>query len=185
MELCFDSLDQRTYYTRPMRRDWSRPVDVERLADLAEQLSVSVPAVELPRLQDVLARPEGSAQGELSFERQGKRPMCRIRVEARLPLRCQRCLQPVWVEVAGESEVWFVSEESEADALEPGVEPTLAPDWKISPRDVLEEELLLALPLIPRHGESEHCSSISASAPEAAAVQRPFADLGKLLQRDS
>lgn len=168
-----------------MRRDWSRPVDVERLADLAEHLSVSVPAVELPRLQDVLAQAAGTAQGELSFERRGKRPMSRVRVEARLPLRCQRCLQPVWVEVAAESEVWFVSEESEADALEPGVEPTLASGWKIAPRDVLEEELLLALPLIPRHGESEQCQSVSAPVPDTEAVQRPFAALGKLLQRDS
>ena len=168
-----------------MRRDWSRSVDVERLADLAEQLSVSVPAAELPRLQDVLALSEGAAQGEMAFERKGKRPMARVRVEARLPLRCQRCLKLVWVEVAGESEVWFVSEESEADALEPGVEPTLAPGWQIAPRDVLEEELLLAMPLIPRHGESEQCQSVAAPTREAETVQRPFAELGKLLKRDS
>ena len=167
-----------------MRRDWSRSVDVERLADLAEQLSVSVPAAELPRLQDVLALSEGAAQGEMAFERKGKRPMARVRVEARLPLRCQRCLKPVWVEVAGESEVWFVSEESEADGLEPSVEPTLAPQWKMAPQAVLEEELLLAMPLIPRHGESEQCQPTSAIAPDEAAVQRPLADLGKLLQRD-
>lgn len=168
-----------------MRRDWSRPVDVERLADLAEQLSLSVPVAELPRLQDVLALPEGTAHGEMAFERKGKRPMSRVQVQARLPLRCQRCLKPVWVEVAGESEVWFVSEESEADALASGVEPTLAPGWQIAPRDVLEEELLLAMPLIPRHGESEQCQSVAAPGREAETVQRPFAELGKLLKRDS
>ncbi|MFZ9994449.1 MAG: YceD family protein [Steroidobacteraceae bacterium] len=168
-----------------MRRDWSRPVDVERLADLAEHLAVSVPAVEMPRLRDVLSRPEGTVSGDLRFARRKGRPMVQVSVQAKLPLRCQRCLQPVWVEVAGESEVWFVSEESEADGLEPSVEPTLAPQWKMAPQAVLEEELLLAMPLIPRHGESEQCQPTSAIAPDEAAVQRPFADLGKLLQRDS
>ena len=168
-----------------MRRDWSRPVDVERLADLAEHLMVSVPAVNMPRLREALARSEGEVNGELHFARRKGRPMVEVSVEARLPLRCQRCLQPVWVEVTGDSEVWFVCEESEADELEPSIEPTLAPQWKIAPQAVLEEELLLAMPLIPRHDESEQCQPTSSLERDEAVVQRPFAELGKLLQRDS
>ena len=64
-----------------------------------------------------------------------------------------------------------------------------APGGRIRLADLVVEELLLALPLVPMHATPAECALTLAAAaegdPPAAArpVQRPFADLRDLLKR--
>jgi uncharacterized metal-binding protein YceD (DUF177 family) len=62
----------------------------------------------------------------------------------------------------------------------------------VSVRDLVDEEVMLALPHVPRHDEGSECAGRSvelpgqeADAEDAAAtqVQKPFAQLGELLKR--
>jgi uncharacterized metal-binding protein YceD (DUF177 family) len=75
-------------------------------------------------------------------------------------------------------------------------ETFLAPDGHCSLAALAAEELLLSLPIVARHGEGEKCEVSGASAEAAAATpvvaeaigsaeetQRPFAELGALLER--
>ncbi len=111
--------------------------------------------------------------------------MAEVAVEARLGLRCQRCLKPVWLAVSDVSKVWLVTDPERADELDPGVEPTLAPEGRIALCDLVEEELLLAVPLVPRHEDETQCVSTEEQTAdhEQEVVQRPFAGLGELLKR--
>ena len=177
----FDSQGGDPYYTRPMPADWSRTVDVERLADVGEVREFDLPYAELPRLAAELASLEGVARCRVAFSRERGFPVADIDVRARLPLRCQRCLQTAPLEVAQRSRVWHVAEPAAADRLEAGIEPVLAPDGRIALRDLVEEELLLVVPLVPRHEDEADCGRVSSD--EADVKQTPFAGLGELLKR--
>ena len=69
----------------------------------------------------------------------------------------------------------------------PELETALAPDGRMRLADLLEEELLLALPAAPRHPEDNvRGSARSRSRRDSAEpTQRPFADLGELLKSGS
>ena len=166
-----------------MPADWSRPVDVERLADAGERRENDLSLASLPRLAPDLAMTDGTVHARIGFARERKQPVADIEVRARLPLRCQRCLQPMWLDVDQQSRVWLVTDLAKVDREEMGLEPILAPEGHIALRDLVEEELLLAVPLVPRHEDESDCTAGSAESEEEEVVQRPFAGLGELLKR--
>lgn len=160
-------------------------MEVERLADGGESRGFDLPLAEMLRLLPALASTEGYARGHVSFARKRGRPVAELSVSARLSLRCQRCLNPVWIEVDDQSQVRFVSDPAWADENDSGIEPTLASGGKISLRDLVEEGLLLSVPLVPRHGDLRECGVFDDQTTEDEGMQRPFAGLGELLKRRS
>ncbi len=92
--------------------------------------------------------------------------------------------------VQGSARIALVASEAEADRVPPEFEPVRAPEGRIRLRDLVEEEVLLALPIVPLHESVEDCApqaqAAIASEPEAPGAdgtQRPFAALGELLKR--
>jgi uncharacterized metal-binding protein YceD (DUF177 family) len=62
----------------------------------------------------------------------------------------------------------------------------LAPGGRISIGELLTEELLLVLPIVPLHEDRERCASGYTTAepgPSVGEIHRPFANLGDLLKR--
>lgn len=76
--------------------------------------------------------------------------------------------------------VALLASAEEAGALPEEIEPMLAPDGRLSVADLVEEELLLALPIVALH-EAGKCPQRTTAAPREPATQRPFARLGELL----
>ena len=166
-----------------MMTGWSRPIDVDRLADGGEVREFNLPLRDLSRLVGSLASKEGSAHCLLSFKRERRFPVADIEVQAELILICQRCMQPMQFLVNERSRVWLVSEPGAADRLEAGIEPVLVPQGQVVLSDLVEEELLLAVPLVPRHQIESECSCAEPEPHEDAVKQTPFAGLGELLKR--
>lgn len=184
-----------------MPADWSRPLDVDRAADQRSGWEFELPLVGLPRLAPDLALQEGSAACRVEFARERGRPVAQVEVRSRVPLRCQRCLRPVWVDIDVSSQVRLVTDPAQAGEAEPGegdddglessgAEPTLAPEGRVVLRDLVEEEILLAAPLVPRHEDVAGCGpgeAIPADTTPGGAkkgpMNTPFAGLGELLKR--
>lgn len=105
-----------------------------------------------------------------------------LRAQAAPRLQCQRCLEPVEVSVEVERSLRFVRGEDQAAALDAESEDdVLALERSLDLRELVEDELLLALPLVPRH---ERCPapwapSTEAEAPDARPPS-PFAVLESL-----
>ena len=78
-------------------------------------------------------------------------------VEATLRLTCQRCLQPMAWPVAAVVSVTVVETERAFDQLAAAREPLLLTADRQRLSDVIEEELLLAIPLVPMHADSDSC----------------------------
>lgn len=172
-----------------------RRLDVKRFAEDAGQLQAEAPLREWSRL---LAEAEGrgaespvrwTAQGE-SRDRGHVRPEAwlHLHADAHLQLICQRCLQPVEMEVNVDRSFRFVPDEATAAAEDDdSEEDVLAESRAFDLLELVEDELLMAMPVVPRH---EACPvNLPASAGErefeAAQAERPnpFAALGKLKGR--
>lgn len=100
---------------------------------------------------------------------------------------CQRCLQPVALPLALKTTLRFVRGEDEAARLDAESEDdVLALERAFDLRALVEDELLLALPLVPRH---EQCPQPLAVPPqpeaeaEAPVRENPFAALARLRRR--
>ena len=112
---------------------------------------------------------------------------------ATLGCECQRCLQPVAVAIGVDRWFLFVADEKTAAALDAELDPDSDLDVLALPRHLdlhalLEDELLLALPLVPRHDACPHplplpADDVSLDAPEDASAH-PFAGLAALKRRN-
>lgn len=134
-------------------------VDVARLAARAARLSNVTPVTAMHRLADLLVDTAASVESELEFAvDEHSRIMVQGRVRAGLAMTCQRCLGPVVVDVDSAFEV-----EAEDDEL--------------SLMELVEDEVLLALPIVAVHDETA-CSTPVEVTPASGS---PFAALGKLI----
>jgi uncharacterized protein len=107
-----------------------------------------------------------------------------LRASLQLPMQCQRCLTPVLKTVKAERIFWFVADEATAAALDDEAEE----DILVISRDfdalaLVEDELILSLPLVPLHELCPEVVPMSAVDPEfeeAAARPNPFGALAGL-----
>lgn len=163
--------------------------DVSVLADEEAVVPVEIPVSELPRLLPELADGSGTARGELRFGRHLDTAMADIALEATLTVICQRCMRPMAQPVASSSRVYFPLDEDAAAKLPMEEETMLAPEGRLRLQDVVAEELLLALPMAPRHGDESGCDArapmAAGPAPDAGEPRRPFADLAKMMGRET
>ncbi len=184
----FDLGAPRTYYTRPMSPPWSKPLDIDRLADGEADIDFAVPLAELPRLRSQLAGIEGHVDGRAHFTRESGFVVADLVMSGAATLVCQRCLETMTKPVEGSVRVALITAESDVSRVPEHLEPVLAPGGRIAVGELVEEELLLALPIVPLHGESSDCavrvSGRAASATEPGQpTQKPFAQLDQLLKR--
>lgn len=170
-----------------MPSDWSRSWEVDRL--VAGQLSFEceIPLAQMPRLQDRLfdqAQAERTARATLNFGKAHGADVARVAVSAQVPLRCERCMGRCEWPVAAEATLALVAALAAADRVPGGFEPVLAEGGRVRLLDLVEEELLLALPLIARHASAMDCRAIESDArSDADVTQKPFSQLRELLDR--
>ncbi|HEY1091462.1 MAG TPA: DUF177 domain-containing protein [Burkholderiaceae bacterium] len=144
----------------------------ERLADSA---AAEAPVANWPDVR-------WAAQGELREKRGTSGEIwLGLRVEAQAHLTCQRCLQAVAETVSVERYFHFVSNEAAAAELDADSDDDVLELVRhLDLAELIEDELLLALPLVPRH---EICPQpLPTPAVEEIQEERPnpFAALASL-----
>jgi len=171
-------------------------IDVAALAAKAQELSGEVPLSKFQRVSDYAA-PEAKpgpdeivswhAQGELR-RAQGGAQQVRLHIQANtaLSLTCQRCLQPVRVNLGVDRDFRFVEGEEAAAAQDAESEDdVLATTAALNLLSLIEDELVLGLPWGPRHDECPSPLLKSQAQREAEAEaevqpEHPFAALAQL-----
>lgn len=165
------------------RRPNPRALDVARFAAAGVPLEGEWPLAELARVAAGLApeappgpqdRVRWRVEGE-SRPRLGGDPVVHLRLQAstRLALSCQRCLGPVMLDLEVDRRTRFVATEAEAEALDAEIEDdVMAWARRLDLLAWAEDELLLAQPLVPRHGRcpavlpGAEAAGVGAQAPE-------------------
>ena len=167
-----------------MSPPWSRPLEVDRLADGAADVDFAVPLAELSGLRPDAPAISGEVSGRASFRREEGIAVAELSMTGSAQLRCQRCLQPLEYALEGHVRIGLANTEAETEAarMPADLEPMLAPGGRISIGELITEELLLMLPIVPLHVDSRECAS-GPGAESAGETHRPFARLGELLKR--
>ena len=140
----------KTYHRAPMSVALPERVDASRMVQARGSFQGKLPLASLRRLRASLAAAEGVADFDLEFGRDALGvAYLAVRVDADLPLTCQRTLEVYRQAVHVDQRLGLIGEESEEAALPPGYEALLIPDGMVNPADVIEDELILALPVVP------------------------------------
>jgi uncharacterized protein len=159
-------------------------VDPWRLAAQGRTLTGRIALDSLPRLAPALAD-GGEAEYRLAFHLDGEhRAVVSGHVSAGLVLQCQRCLGPMLVPVDSHFELAFVHGLDEAARLPESYEPALTEDGWVRPAELVEDELLLALPPVPLHDAADCAAERMEPMPDdGPQADNPFAALAALRDR--
>ena len=115
----------------------------------------TVDAHRLPRVEDLIAAGPASVGWRIAGTTDALgRPALSVGLSGSVTLGCQRCLAEFEWKVAQQTELLLARSEAELAALdaESDSEVVLAAS-PIDPLDLVEDELVLALPFAPRHPE--------------------------------
>ena len=155
-------------------------IDGLEFARTGSKLEGSWPIADFPRLRDCLYTNGGALRYELrGVPEERSRPTLRLQISGALQLICQRCLGALEFPLQVEASLQLAATQAEVDAVpvEPeGPDPIVA-GREMPVHDLIEDELLLALPIAPRH---EGCAGRATGA--AREVRSPFASLRGILK---
>ena len=155
-------------------------IDGFEFAHAGASLSGALPIRDFARLQDLLAGHEGEVAYDVEGVRDERgRPALRLKVRGRLELRCQRCLEALPFEVEADEVLVLAGSQAEIDA-EPAdahAADRVVAAKEMRVRELVEDELILAVPYAPRHAG---CSARAST--DAAQKSLPFAGLRGLMR---
>lgn len=176
-----------------------RHLDIAAFAEKAAVLEGDLPLGQLQRLCDSAhAEAPPAADEFVRWRAVGERRAAagaqqqnwlQLRAHTTLRLTCQRCLQAVACPLSLDSEFRFVGDETTAAAIDiDAEEDVLVESRSFNLFGLIEDELLLALPLVPRH--EGRCPQPLRAPPDPAAAamaaapqDKPFAALAGLKVR--
>lgn len=136
----------------------------------------------MPRVQQALEGDEAKIQVEmeLSWDTQWRRPSMRLAISLTVLLQCQRCMQPMHWSTDLVNHLLLDSGTGDFEGPE-GVDIAQAEEGEVDTLRLIEDEILLALPLAPLHASNTPCGKtvVDEQAGEARA-ENPFAALAAL-----
>lgn len=173
-------------------------VNIAEAAAQRQRIELALDAAVLPRLAALAAQAEADAVGGdaiapaltavLEFEPHEAPRFVGVtaHVTGQCALPCQRCLElvRVGVEIDTRLAVGDALDDEAIAALDEGYERWDHEGETLAVADLVEELVLLDLPLVVRHERREDCGTLAGQLPDAAAstgTQRPFAGLQGLL----
>ena len=131
-------------------------IDPIRLAGQHQTLSGHIALQDFRRLGQVVVDASGQVEYSLDFtkDEQGQ-AVVNGRIGAKVMLECQRCGQAVEIALDLTPHLMVVRSDDQAKQVPRDYEPLLVGAAPLTLVDVLEEEILLALPMVPRHIEGQ------------------------------
>ena len=138
-----------------------RHLNIQAFAQAGAELQGQSPLAQWPRLLDEQTAGGPSPEPLVRWQLQGRitpvtggspRVGMVLSAQVDLPMQCQRCLTPVVEPVRAERQFVFVADEATAQAMDDeSDEDVLVLSRDFDALALVEDELILALPLVPRH----------------------------------
>lgn len=181
-----------------MSREFPDIVDPWKVAEGKRVFGGSMPLNRMPRLEALLGEEQGAKTAEFevrfAFDRQGLVTID-VAVRTELELVCQRSLSPYTEHVDRRSILAVIENVNDQEELPEHYEPVLVEDKRLALAELVEEELLLAVPQVPRKpgteegtGDIELSADVTveeSSAQEKEQTHRPFEGLAGLIKQST
>jgi len=136
-----------------MHQKLPKELDPFRLAQNGLKLDGQIPLAEMPRLTQYLLSDEGLVDVKMAFDiDEIGTPYMKGEFSVSVSLICQRCMSEMTLELKANSLLALVKSERKVEGLAEQYEP-----WVLDSHDpvltstVVEDELILSLPLVPKH----------------------------------
>ena len=166
-------------------------LDAWRMVAARRSFEGSLPLSAFSRLRDALCDDRaGEVPGEVRFALQFdcdelQVSYLELRIDAALPLECQRTLRRFLQPVQLVQRLGLIRDEADEAGLPEGYEPLLLPeDGMLRPAELVEDELILAVPVVPAMPGTEAVEQEWPVPEEEAAQANPFAALAGLRHKD-
>lgn len=172
-------MDKRAFTVRSA----GRAIDPARFARDRSRISGKLPVDQMPRLADLLFSCEGvvsyAVQGDTSAKGQ---PLLHLRLSGDLAVCCQRCLGRLPLHLDVQRDLVIVT----GDALGPSDDEdddtdAITSAGSLDLHDLLEQEIVLSVPIAPRHAENV-CGAQLGAAKDGTSPS-PFSALEKIRRR--
>jgi uncharacterized protein len=170
-----------------------RHLPVEIFASESATLTLSTELTSLERLCESTQgsvsglQVQWTVQGEMRTPRYGAKPQVWLHLQGstQVPMTCQRCLSEAHIALEIEQSYRFVATEAQAlEEDEDSDEDVLVLSRDFDVLELLEDELIMALPPIPKHEECPQAPSFEAMdadfSEDETSKPNPFAVLQKL-----
>ncbi|WP_313054904.1 YceD family protein [Pseudomonas lopnurensis] len=160
-------------------------VDPRKLADRAATLEGELQLSQLERLADPLEDDQGVVCAHFAFGRDEQRAVViHSRLDVEVKMICQRCLEPVVLPIHSECDYAVVNEGASSQHLPKGYDVLEVGEDPLDLLALVEDELLLALPIVPLH-DPEICQPpVGPDEPEPSEDEvtrsNPFSVLAQL-----
>lgn len=163
-------------------------LDLPAMAEAGRALRGRIPVARLERALPALVASDGELEVGL---RLGKDPagtrFMAVEISGEVMQTCQRCLQPVRVPLQLHSRLGLVHDEASAQSLPARYEPYVLTGEPANIAEIVTDEVLLALPLVPLHVDDSNCAAVTEDyrPPADSKRENPFAVLAELKQKQT
>lgn len=157
-------------------------VNYRKLAQETGKLEGIINLDRCERLADSIVETSGEIQVKLSFRKARKHRFLVVgKADVMVKLECQNCLTPLEFRLQVDLRYFIIND---VDVEIPEGEDSLVCEVEmIRPVDIIEDELILGLPMVARHSDGncpESHSHINDNSPVEGATHKPFAALAEL-----
>lgn len=142
----------------PKEKDSALPIKVDpfRFADNKARLEGSLLISGMARLTPSLFATDGQVAVDLEFGiDEQKIRFARGHVATSLVLQCQRCLESFQYPMVNDFLLGIVKTEEEAEKLPDHYSPVIAAEGTMIIQDLVEDELIIGLPIVPMHAPQD------------------------------
>ena len=119
------------------------------------RVSGTLSLANMARLRERLLEPLADVEVEMAFGSEGKRCFVEGTVKGTIYIECQRCMNAMPMKIDHTFKLGLIESEAQIPELREDEEPLVVSDDEIAVADIVEDELLLLLPMVPMHPESE------------------------------
>ncbi|MEE9396415.1 MAG: YceD family protein [Methylococcales bacterium] len=130
-------------------------VDPVRLVDKKRDFQGVMKIGQMVRIKDLVLNGENNVAVKLSFRKEDGINALFGSIETELLLECQRCLKSLVLPVSHDFQLGMISSLDEVELLPDTFEPLLVDDKAIRVKELIEDELLLVLPMVARHDQCD------------------------------
>ena len=131
-------------------------INMLRLSEHAASYHGSLLIKDMQRLAPSLYSEEGEVVVDLSLgaDEESTR-FCRVQLKTEVVLQCQRCMEPFTYGIMSDFVHGVVASQAEAETLADQYEPIIVQDGLLIVQDMIEDELILKMPIVPMHADVE------------------------------
>ncbi len=149
----FDRSALYAYHCAPMT-DTLIPdyVDAKKIFTQQAVIIGKLPVSKFERFSELLANTSGFVEISLKFSlNEDFRRVISGELKTDVEVLCQRCLDVTTITLEDVFQLALVESESQADKLPKDLEPWFCTDTKLVLADIIEEQLILAMPIVSYH----------------------------------